>query len=101
MNNFKVTEKIGTDGVKIVVVGVGGGGIGILNAISDTNKNIKTIAIDAGQPDSLHEAVADYKIELAYEPTRGLGYYKPPAFVKYLRGKTKKEIDEMRKQHHK
>lgn len=101
MNDFKITEKISTEGIKIVVVGVGGGGIRVLDAISDTNKNIETIAIDACQSDSLHEVVSDYKIELASEPTRGLGYYQPPAFVKYLRGKTKKEIDEMRKQHHK
>lgn len=34
MEEFKITEKIGIDGVKIVVVGVGGGGSNMNKAVS-------------------------------------------------------------------
>jgi len=36
MKDFEVTEKIGTDGVKIVVVGVGGAGSNMVNHLENS-----------------------------------------------------------------
>ena len=74
MKDFTVTETVGTDGVKIVVVGVGGGGINIIdNYIANEypNANVKTMAIDNEyNTDSLNKSSADIKVKLKYEEWR-------------------------------
>jgi len=48
MKDFEVTEKIGTDGIKIVVVGVGGGGNNMVNNLvdSDIADKVKLVVIN-------------------------------------------------------
>jgi len=96
MNDFTVTEKIGTNGVKIAFVGIGTTGIKALNIISNKHENIKTIAIDTHR-NSLEEAVADKKIELSYKLAPALCQCPEPVFIRSLLGKSKEEIDAMRK----
>ena len=81
---------------KIVMVGIGKAGITVLNIIKNRHEHIETIAIDSSS-DDLRETVANHKIELEYEPIIGLGYFKP-ALIKFLRGKSKEEIDAMREE---
>ena len=99
MNNITITEQVNTDGLKIAFVGMGTTGIQALNIISNKHKNIKTIAIDKN-PGSLAEAVADTKIELLYKPASGLCQCKEPPLIRSLLGKSKEEIDAMRKEQH-
>jgi len=99
MNDTTITEQVDTDGLKIAFVGIGTTGIKALNIISNKHKNIKTIAIDKN-PGSLAEAVADTKIELLYQPALGLCQCKEPLFIQSLLGKSKEEIDAMRKECH-
>ena len=48
MKEFVITEKIGTDGVKIVVVGVGGGGSNMVDNLvdSDIADKVKLVAVN-------------------------------------------------------
>ena len=85
--------------LKIVMVGIGTGGIAIADTIqndSNLNKDIQTVAVDLNS-ESLDNTKADKKIELALEPVIGLGYNKA-AIIKYLHNKTKKEIQEIREE---
>jgi len=96
MNDSTITEQVETDDLKIAFVGIGTTGIKALNIVSDGHKNIKTIAIDKN-PGSLAEAVADTKIELLYKPASGLCQCKEPPLIQSLLGKSKEEIDAIRK----
>lgn len=99
MNDITITEQVNADGLKIAFVGIGTTGIKALNIISNKHKNIKTIAIDKN-PDALAETVADTKIELLYEPASGLCQSKEPLLIQSLLGKSKEEIDAIRKKQH-
>ena len=84
---------------KIVMVGIGHAGIAALNIVQDNSSlkdEIKTVAIDL-KSDALAETTADKKIKLTLETGNYLGYYKP-ALVKFLAGKSKEEIQEIRKE---
>jgi len=99
MNNITIKEQTDVNGLKIAFVGIGTTGIKALNIVSDEHENIKTIAIDKN-PGSLAEAEADKKIELLYQPILGLCQCKEPLYIESLLGKSKEDIDEMRKECH-
>ena len=96
MNDITIKEQTDVNGLKIAFVGIGTTGIKALNIVSDRHENIKTIAIDKASG-SLAEAEADTKIELLYKPTLGLCQCKEPPLIQSLLGKSKEEIDAMRK----
>ena len=88
MKDFTVTETVGTDGVKIVFVGVGGGGINIIdNYIANEypNANVKTMAIDDNSNSSLNKSSADIKVKLEREKQQVLGPIQMLKIVKLFR----------------
>ena len=74
MKEFKVTEKIGTDGVKIVVVGVGGGGSNMVDNLvnSDIADKVKLVAINT-DTQALENSKAPHKLQIGKNITGGKG----------------------------
>ena len=74
MKSFEVTESIGTDGIKIVVVGVGGGGGNMIDnlvesAIAD---KVKLVAINT-DAQALKNSKVPYKLQIGNNITGGKG----------------------------
>ena len=74
MEEFKVTEKIGTDGVKIVVVGVGGGGSNMVDnlAESDIADKVKLVAVNT-DAQALKNSKVPHKLQIGEKITDGKG----------------------------
>ena len=74
MKDFEVTEKIGTDGVKIVVVGVGGGGSNMLDSLadSDISDKVKLVAVNT-DAQALKNSKAPHKLQIGKKITNGKG----------------------------
>lgn len=74
MKDFKITEKIDTNGVKIVVVGVGGGGSNMLDSLVDSEiaDSIKIVAINT-DAQALNNSKAPHKIQIGKKITGGKG----------------------------
>lgn len=74
MEDFKVTEKIGTDGIKIVVIGVGGGGSNMVDNLveSDIADKVKLIAINT-DAQALKNSKVPYKLQIGEVTTEGKG----------------------------
>jgi len=74
MNDFKVTETIGTDGIKIVVVGVGGGGGNMVDNLveSDIANKVKLVAINT-DAQALKNSKVPHKLQIGKEITDGKG----------------------------
>lgn len=72
--NFKVTEKMTSNIVKIVVIGVGGGGSNMLDALveSDIAKSVKIVAINT-DAQALENSKAPHKIQIGKNITAGKG----------------------------
>ncbi|MEA3523496.1 MAG: cell division protein FtsZ [Campylobacterota bacterium] len=74
MENFTITESMTSKGVKIVVIGVGGGGGNMINELanSDIAKEVKLIAANT-DAQALEVCNAPHKIQIGPITTRGLG----------------------------
>jgi len=74
VKEFKVTEKIGTDGVKIVVVGVGGGGSNMVDNLvdSDIADKVKLVAINT-DAQALKNSKVPHKLQIGKKITDGKG----------------------------
>ena len=74
MEDYKVTEKIGTDGVKIVVVGIGGGGSNMLDNLIDSAiaDKVKLVAINT-DAQALKNSRAPHKLQIGEKITDGKG----------------------------
>ncbi|MBC8495674.1 cell division protein FtsZ [archaeon] len=74
MKDFEVTEQMGTDGIKIVVVGVGGGGSNMIENLvdSDISDKIKLVAINT-DAQALKNSNAPHKLQIGKKITDGKG----------------------------
>jgi len=74
MENFTVTEKTTSEGVKIVVVGVGGGGSNMIENLlgSDISDKVKLVAINTDKQ-ALDNSNIPYKLQIGKEITGGKG----------------------------
>ena len=74
MKEFEVTETIGTDGVKIVVVGVGGGGSNMVENLvdSDIADKVKLVAINT-DAQALNNSKVPHKLQIGAKITDGKG----------------------------
>ena len=74
MEEFTITKSTNAVGAKIVVIGVGGGGQNMLDALTDlpVAEHIKLVAANADQQ-ALDASNALHKIQLGPETTKGLG----------------------------
>lgn len=74
MKDFEITEKIGTNGVKIVVVGVGGGGTNMVDNLVDSNiaDKVKLVAINT-DAQSLKNSKVPYRLQIGEKVTDGKG----------------------------
>ena len=74
MKEFEVTETIGTDGIKIVVVGVGGGGGNMVDNLveSDIANKVKLVAINT-DAQALKNSKVPHKLQIGKEITDGKG----------------------------
>jgi cell division protein FtsZ len=83
MKNFEVTEKIGTDGIKIVVVGVGGGGGNMVDNLveSDIAEKVKLVVINTDSQ-ALKNSKVPHKLQIGKKITDGKGAGMKPAIGK-------------------
>jgi len=74
MQEFNVTEKIGTDGVKIVVVGVGGGGSNMVENLvnSDIADKVKLVSVNT-DAQALKNSKVPHKLQIGKKITGGKG----------------------------
>lgn len=74
MKYFEVTEEIRTDGIKIVVVGVGGGGSNMVDNLvqSDIADKVKLVAINT-DVQALENSKVPYKLQIGAKITDGKG----------------------------
>lgn len=74
MNEFNITEKIGTNGVKIVVIGVGGGGSNMVEHLvgSDIADKVKLVSINT-DAQALKNSNIPYKLQIGNKITAGKG----------------------------
>lgn len=96
MNNFKVTETIGTDGVKIVVVGVGGAGSNMVESLvnSDIVDKVKLVAINTDKQ-ALDNSKVPHKLQIGAKTTGGKGAGMKPEVGKASALESYDEIKEM------
>lgn len=74
MEEFNVIEKIGIDGIKIVVVGVGGGGSNMVNHLVDSAiaDKVKLVSINT-DAQALKNSKVPHKLEIGKGITDGKG----------------------------
>ena len=74
MENFTITQTTNATGAKIVVIGVGGGGQNMLDALTElpVAEHIKLVAANA-DAQALDASKAGHKIQLGPITTKGLG----------------------------
>ncbi len=74
MQDFNITEKINADGVKIVVVGVGGGGGNMVDGLvgSDIADKVKLVVINT-DAQALQNSKAPHKLQIGSDITGGKG----------------------------
>ena len=72
MKEFEVTEKIGTDGVKIVVVGVGGGGSNMVDHLVDRDiaDKVKLVVVNT-DAQALKNSKVPHKLQRGEKITDG------------------------------
>ena len=83
MKYFQVTETIGTDAIKIVVVGVGGGGSNMIENLIDSSisDKIKLVAINT-DAQALKNSNAPHKLQIGKKITDGKGAGMKPGIGK-------------------
>ena len=96
MKEFEIVEKIGTDGVKIVVVGVGGGGSNMVDNLVDSEiaDKVKLVALNT-DAQALKNSKAPYKLQIGEEITEGKGAGMKPEVGKAAALESYNEIKEM------
>jgi len=96
MNNFEVTERVGTDGVKIVVVGVGGGGGNMIDNLvgADIADKVKLVAVNT-DAQALNNSKAPHKLQIGKKITGGKGAGMKPEIGKAAALENYDEIKEM------
>lgn len=96
MKDFKVTEKIGTDGIKIVVVGVGGGGSNMVDNLagSDISDKVKLVAVNT-DAQALKNSKVPHKLQIGEEITDGKGAGMKPEIGKAAALESYDEIKDM------
>ena len=96
MEDFKVTEEIGTDGVKIAVVGVGGGGGNMIDNLVDTDiaDKVKLVAINT-DAQALKNSKVPYKLQIGSKITGGKGAGMKPDVGKAAALENYSDIKEM------
>lgn len=74
MNDFTITEKIATNDVKIVVVGVGGGGSNMVDNLvnSDIADKVKLVAVNT-DVQALNNSKVPHKLQIGSDITGGKG----------------------------
>ena len=74
MKDFNITETINTDGVKIVVVGVGGGGSNMVEHLvdSDIANKVKLVSINT-DAQALGNSKIPHKLQIGKKITGGKG----------------------------
>lgn len=74
MKEFEVIESIGTDGIKIVVVGVGGGGSNMVDNLvtSEIADKVKLVAINT-DTQALKNSKVPHKLQIGEKTTDGKG----------------------------
>ena len=74
MKDFEITEKINADGVKIVVVGVGGGGSNMVSSLldSDIADKVKLVVINT-DAQALRDSKVPHKLQIGSTITGGKG----------------------------
>ena len=98
MEEFEVTEKIGIDGVKIVVVGVGGGGGNMIKNLVDSGMadKVKLVAVNT-DAQALKNSKVPYKLQIGKKITDGKGAGMKPEIGKAAALESYDEIKEMLK----
>lgn len=96
MNNFEVTERISTNGVKIVVVGVGGGGGNMIDNLVDTDiaNKVKLVAINT-DVQALKNSKVPHKLQIGKNITDGKGAGMKPEIGKAVALENYNDIKEM------
>ena len=96
MKEFTVTEKIGTDGVKIVVVGVGGGGSNMVESLlsSDIADKVKLVALNT-DAQALKNSNIPHKLQIGSNITAGKGSGMKPEIGKAAALESYEEIKEV------
>jgi cell division protein FtsZ len=74
MEDFKITEQVGTDGVKIVVIGVGGGGSNMVESLlgTDIADKVKLVSVNT-DAQALNSSKIPYKLQIGINVTDGKG----------------------------
>ena len=93
MDNFTITKHINENGAKIVVIGVGGGGQNMLEALLETPEADKVMLVAANSDaQALDGSKVAYKIQLGPELTKGLGCGMKPEIGREAAIESKDEI---------
>jgi len=101
MSKIKITEKketMNSSDIKIVVVGVGGGGSNMVDNLveSDVTKNVKLIAINT-DTQALENSKAANKLQIGENTTKGKGSGMKPEIGKKAALESYDEIKEILK----
>ena len=93
MDDFTITKSISVNGAKIVVIGVGGGGQNMLEALLETSTadGVKLVAANA-DAQALESSNVPYKIQLGPVLTNGLGCGMKPEVGREAAIESKDEI---------
>ena len=96
MQDFEITEHVGTDGVKIVVVGVGGGGSNMVDHLVDTDiaDKVKLVSVNT-DAQALDKSNAPHKLQIGKKVTKGLGSGMKPEVGKAAALESYDEIKEI------
>ena len=96
MEEFEIIEKIATDGVKIVVVGVGGGGSNMVNHLvdSDLAAKVKLVVVNT-DAQALNNSNVPYKLQIGEQITGGKGAGMKPEIGKAAALESYDEIKDM------
>jgi len=96
MEKFTVTEKINKDGVKIVVVGVGGGGSNMVENLldSDIADKVKLVSLNTDKQ-ALDNSNIPNKLQIGEKITDGKGAGMKPDVGKAAAMESYDEIKEM------
>ena len=98
MKDFTVTEKVGSDEVKIVVIGVGGGGSNMVDHLvdSDLSDKVKLVAINT-DAQALKNSKVPHKLQIGEKITDGKGAGMKPEIGKAAALESYDEIKDMLK----
>ncbi len=96
MEDFKITETVNDNGVKIVVIGVGGGGSNMVENLVDSNiaDKVKLVAINT-DAQALNNSEVPHKLQIGAKITDGKGAGMKPEIGKASAMESYDEIRDM------